>query len=111
MTMKKWLLIIPFILLLSSCFNKQFDSEKWKTEENEQYYMLEDIVKNKRLFGKTKNEIIGLLDTTSIKQFKHSDDSWMYIISVPNAKATQSPVENMYIEFENGKVKAVEIEN
>lgn len=109
--MKKWILLTPFVLFLSSCLNKRFDSVKWKTEEKEQYYMLKDIVENERLLGKSKHEIIEMLDTTNIKQFKYSDDSWMYIILIPNAKATQSPVKNMYIEFENEKVKAIEVEN
>jgi hypothetical protein len=110
-TMKNWLLLFSLILFLFSCRNKQFNAEKWKTEKDEQFYMLEDIVKNKRFLGKTKNEIIKLLDTTSIKQFKYSDNSWMFIILIPNARATQSPVEVMYIDFKNDKVNNVTIEN
>ena len=109
--MKKHLLLFSLILLLFSCRNKQFDSEKWKTEESEQFYMLKDIVKNKRFIGKTKKDIIELLDTTDIKKFEFTDNSWMFIISIPNARATQSPVETMYINFENEKVESVIIDN
>jgi len=104
--MKKLLLLFS-LLLFFGCSNNKFDSEKWKTQENEQFYMLNDILENKLLFGKTKNEIITLLGTTSIKNFKYADDSWMFIILIPNSRATQSPVENMYIDFENGKVNNV----
>jgi hypothetical protein len=109
--MKKWILVVSSILFLLSCRNKPFNAEKWKSEENEQYYMLNDIVKNKRFLGKTKNEIIKLLDTTNIKQFKYADNSWMFIILIPKARATQSPVEVMYIDFKNDTVNNVTIEN
>ena len=108
--MKNCLLLFS-LLFLFSCRNKQFDSEKWKAEENEQFYMLNDIVNKNRLKGKTKKDIIKLLDTTNIKQFEYNDSTWWFIISKPNARATQSPVVGMYINFENDKVQSVTIDN
>lgn len=71
--------------------------------------MLNDIVDNKILTGKTKDEIIELLDTIGIKQFNYSDNSWMFVISIPNSLATEKAVEIMDIEFEKDKVKQVKI--
>jgi hypothetical protein len=62
--MKKTFEIISLgLLLLFGCTYKKFDSKKWKTNKDEQFYMLKDIIKNKRLLGKTKSEVIELLDT------------------------------------------------
>ncbi len=108
--MKNYLLLFTLFLLFS-CSNKQFDSEKWKAEENEQFYMLSDIINNNRLEGKTKKDIIKLLDTTNIKQFRYKDNCWWFVILKPHAKGTQSPVTCMYIYFKNDKVKSVTINN
>lgn len=108
--MKKLTILFLISISFSSCFlmDKKFNSETWKTKEDEKIYMLNDIVENKRLLGKTKNEIIDLLDTIDIKQFKYSDKYWMYIIPIPYfVPATKTPVEVMDIEFENEKVKNV----
>jgi hypothetical protein len=71
--------------------------------------MINDIVKNNRLIGKSKKNIIELLDTKNIKKYNYSDNSWMFIVSIPNAKATQSPIEVMYVNFKNDKVESVTI--
>jgi hypothetical protein len=34
----------------------------------------------------------------------------MFIVSIPNAKATQSPIEVMYVNFKNDKVVSVTID-
>ncbi|HQP04568.1 MAG TPA: hypothetical protein PLP11_08185 [Bacteroidales bacterium] len=96
-------------LLFFGCSNRKFNSEQWKTKKDEQFYMLNDIVDNKILTGKTKDEIIELLDTIGIKQFNYSDNSWMFVISIPNSLATEKAVEIMDIEFEKDKVKQVKI--
>jgi hypothetical protein len=72
--------------------------------------MINDIVKNNRLKGKSKKNIIELLDTKNIKKYNYSDNSWMFIVSIPNAKATQSPIEVMYVNFKNDKVESVTID-
>ncbi len=108
--MKKTSVIFLFgLFLLFGCSDKEFNSEKWKTNKDEQFYMLNDIVENKILTGKTKNEIIEMLDTVDIKQFNYSDNSWMFIFSIPNSLATGKAVEVMDIEFEKDKVKQATI--
>ena len=107
---KIWLFVFSFITVLFSCSDKQFDSGKWKAKPDEQYYMLNDIIENRRFLGKTKTEIIDLLDTTEIKQFKYSDNSWMFIIVIPHPTPAQKRgVEVMDIVFENEKVKTVSL--
>jgi hypothetical protein len=106
--MKKTISILIILFCLFSCSDKKFDSKKWKTNKDEQYYMLNDLVESKRFLGKTKKEIIALLDTVDIKQFKYSDNFWMYIVSIPYpVPLTKTPVEVIDIEFENEKVKNV----
>lgn len=41
--------------------NIQFDSLKWKENKEERYLMINDLIKNKKLIGKPKNEIIELM--------------------------------------------------
>ena len=105
--MKKTIGIFVLLISLFGCSDNKFDSDKWKANKDEQFYMLNDLVKNKRLLGKTKNEIIELLDTVNIKQFKYSDNSWMFIVSIPNSPTTGNAVEAMDIDFENDNVKVV----
>ena len=95
------------LLLLFGCSDREFNSEKWKTNKDDQYYMLSDLIENKTLLGKTKTEVIGLLDTMDIKQFNYSDNSWMFLISIPNSRATGKAVEIIDIDFENENVKQV----
>lgn len=93
------------LILFFGCTDKKFNSERWKTNKGEQFYMLNDIVENKILLGKTKSEIINLLDTVDIKQFNYLDNSWMFIVSIPySVPATENPTKVMDIEFNNDKV-------
>lgn len=107
--MKKTIGIFIMLIILFRCSDKKFDSNKWKTKKGKQFYMVNDLVESKRLLGKTKNEIIELLDTADIKQFKYSHSSWMFIISIPNSLATGKSVKVMDIDFENDNVKQVTI--
>lgn len=97
------------LFLLFGCSDREFNSEKWKTNKDKQFYMLNDLVDNKILIGKTKNEIIEMLDTVHIKQFNFSDNSWMFLISIPNSPATGKMIEVMDIDFEKEKVKRATI--
>jgi hypothetical protein len=94
-----------FVLLLNSCSNNTFDSDKWKTDKEAQYYMLDDIVENKRLIGKSKDEIIQLLDTVYMKGFKKEEDEWGYIIGIPGwVPVTQTPIVWLQLEFKDNQV-------
>jgi len=109
--MKKTFRIFSLLIIfLFGCSDKKFNSEKWKINKDEQFYMLNDIVENKILLGKTKSEIIELLDTVNIKQFKYLNDFWMYIVTIPYyVPATKTSVKVMDIEFENDKVKIITV--
>ncbi len=101
------ILIILVILFLVSCKERHFNSEKWKTNKDIQYYMLNDLIDNKILIGKTKEEVISLLATTDIKQYNFNWDYWMFIIKKPPELVSMSKgVEVLDIEFENNKVKS-----
>lgn len=92
-------------ILFLGCTDKKFDSEKWKHNPNDQLYMLNYIVENNLLVGKTKNEVVELLDTLTIKSFHYSDNSWMYVIAIPHSvPATASPIKVMDVEFSDEKV-------
>ena len=98
--------LLGFLLLLS-CSDKKFNTEKWKASKDDQFFMLNDLIENKRLLGKTKSEIIELLDTVDIKQYNYSDNSWMFIVSKPHSFATERGVEILDVNFENDIVKKV----
>lgn len=105
-------LLLTLVILFIGCTNNKFDTNKWKTNKNEQYYMLKDLIESNRLLGKTKNEVISLLDTTEIKQFNYSDNYWMFVISNPNkSSATKNNVEVMDINFEKNNVCNVSLRN
>jgi hypothetical protein len=106
--MKKSTIILISIFFAACSSDQTFNSDKWKTNKDEQFYMLNDIVENKRLLGKTKKEITTLLDTNDAKQFKYADDFWMFIVSIPyDVPATKTPVKVLDIEFQNDKVTNV----
>jgi|GEM_PF-797509 len=100
------------LIFFTGCSDRDFNSDIWKTNKDQRFYMLNDIVKNKILIGKTKQEIIELLDTVDIKRFNYTDNSWMYIVSIPYlVPVPQQPIKVMDIEFENNKVKQTTIRN
>jgi len=45
--------------------SEKFDSQKWKTNEQHRYRMINDIINNNLLIGKTKVEVITLLGNTT----------------------------------------------
>lgn len=108
---KKILAAMLILVYFASCNSRQFDSTKWKSNSDAQYYMLRDLMESGILIGKTKLEVIELLDTVSIKKpFQIESDSWMYIIIVPQpVSATKSPVKVLDVEFKNGNVEAASI--
>ena len=106
------ILLLILVLLFTGCTNKKFDPNKWKTNKNEQYYMLKDLVENNILLGLNKDEVISLLDTTEIKQFNYFENNWMFVISNPNTTAvTKNNVEIMDINFKKNNVCNVSLRN
>lgn len=45
--------------------SEKFDSHRWKKEENYRYRMVNDLMENKLLIGKTKKDVIELLGNTT----------------------------------------------
>lgn len=101
------LLIVWFTII--GCRQKSFDSNKWKDNNELQYWMLDDLIGSEILIGKSKNEIIDLLDTLNIKNYNYFNDDWMFIILKPQpSSGTQSPVEVLDLTFENDTTIKVE---
>ena len=78
---------MPFFLLLCilSCNEHKLKSNIWKIDNLKQYQIFEDSYKQNSLWQNYKNEIVELLDTTEIKQFKIKNNEWMYVIFKPNS--------------------------
>jgi hypothetical protein len=103
-------LALFFIVLSLSCKKKDFNSNTWKAKKEEQYYMLGNIVKSQILIGKSKKEIIELLDTTEIKQFNEKENEWMYVVEMPfGTRATEIPIACLDLTFKNEKVIEIKV--
>lgn len=104
--MKKTLTIIASSILVQfSCESNQFDTDKRKNDPKFKYEMTKHLISSKVLIGKTKTEIVNLLDTTDIKQpFNFNSNDWMYIIPKTNSLATSSPVVIIDVQFQNDTV-------
>jgi hypothetical protein len=99
------LLFTLLAVFANSCNKRTFDSNKWKNDKEAQYYMLDDIVENKILIGKSKEEIIQLLDTVDDKGFKKEEDTWGYVIGIPGpVPVTKTPVIWLLVDFKYNKV-------
>jgi hypothetical protein len=109
--MNRLVLILTISIVLIGCRNKSFDSDTWKENHKEQFWMLSNLVESEILIGKSKDEVVGLLDTVDIKQFRHSDENWMFIIGKPGTLPTQSPVEVLDLTFKEDMVIKAEIRN
>lgn len=88
---------------------QNFDSTLWHRDENKRYSMLNNLIEKEKLIGKSKIEVISLLDTTACKQFVYSNDSWYYIISKPGFTfITDIPTTWLTVSFKDDKVIKVE---
>lgn len=68
--------------------------------------MVQDLVESNSLQGKTKAEVIQLIDTINMKNFHISDNEWMHIIAKPaSTRATESPIIVLDISFQDNIVK------
>ena len=71
------LTITVFMTGCSQLRNKKFNSEEWKANENTRFYMLDDIVNNKILIGKSKKELLEKLGQPFIKESDFYDGKSM----------------------------------
>ena len=63
-----WLFIsINSRYIYPSIRSKKFDSHTWKSEDRHRYLMINDLIDNKLLIGKTKEEVISLLGNDTEK--------------------------------------------
>jgi hypothetical protein len=65
------LYLIVSLIVLTGCSqskNKKFNSEEWKANENARFSMLDDIVNNKILIGKSKKELLENLGQPFIRE-------------------------------------------
>jgi len=98
------LLTILFLLVSHIEFkNIQFDSKKWKASMDLRNNMSDDIIKNKLLIGKTKNEVIDLLGKNFETDGVHADTIF-YIIDKNSYGG--DPL-TLYVKLKNNKVVSV----
>lgn len=102
-------LIIPIFTVITSCNDLSFNSEKWKnwkeTESNihMRWDMVDDLIDNYHLIGKTHHEIEELLGKPE-NRVSSSKDNYYY-----NLGPCRSGIDygSLYIEFKNSKVDNV----
>jgi len=110
--MKRFIVLVTFVGLLTACHNTSFDSEKWKSwqerEQNmhERLDMVDDFISNYEIPGKPKSEIIDLLgspdDTATI-----NSSTWNYNLGPCRGIFSGISYGSLTIKFENNV--AVEI--
>ena len=91
-----------FFMIINPVEKNVNNKIEWK-KENKQ--TLNNIISSKILIGKTKKDVINILDTINFKQFNYEDDEWMLIQNKTYKElSTKSPIEVFDIIFENNKV-------
>ncbi|WP_179005719.1 hypothetical protein [Winogradskyella forsetii] len=88
--------------------SKEFNSKDWIENVDSRYRMVNDLEKNKKLNGKTKNEIIELLGN------EYTTDYWTknticYVAPDPDNYAMLDHYE--FVIFLNGKNKVERVQN
>ena len=71
---------LALMVLFASCVqqkNKKFNAQEWKANEKVRYYMLDDIVTNKIVIGKSKKELLELLGPPFIPEDNFYDHKAM----------------------------------
>ena len=107
---KPFLIPLLFLLLLTSCNDIDFNSDKWKNwEETEvnmhmRWDMADDLINNFDLIGKSKVEIVQLLGDTQIECDK-GNCKVRYSLG-PCRKGIDYG--SLMIQFKDGKVVHVE---
>lgn len=100
---------ISIVLILSSCTDINFDSKEWKkwdikTDTNLRWDMVDDLINNYNLKGKTEHEIKELLGEPESNVQNPSDD--YYYDLGPCRRGIDFG--SLNIEFKNGKVIKIE---
>ena len=92
-------LIVGWISYARYYPERAFDKEVWKTEVETRYELTDDLIDNKKLIGKTKEEIIELLGQEGVSM---DSSLWTYYIGFKRGSGIDPDV--LEIEFKNGKV-------
>lgn len=66
---------VAFIISMSLIwlFEERFDKERWRSEPSTRYKMVNDIIDNQQIIGKTKDEVIVLLGKPNSSISKEKD--------------------------------------
>jgi len=94
-------------ILLMSLFQEKFDSNDWQMEPETRYKMVDDIIEQKLLSGKTKEEVILLLGEPSSRSSK-GKDVFLYTLGKPPS-FFESKREQLVVVFKNEKAIKVSV--
>lgn len=118
MSAKKKYLI--FILMLSYSiisigyafyvYKYTFTTEKWIKKSDTRVNIVENMLKENKLKGKTKSEIHSLLgkEDTSIDHYSNNSEKWFYELG-KRRKFLKAKKEYLIIQFQNDSVIGFEI--
>ncbi|MGS2725444.1 hypothetical protein ACU8DI_02465 [Psychroserpens sp. BH13MA-6] len=90
---------------LTWAFEERFDPELWRSNPTLRYKMADDIIENRLLIGKTKEEIKRLLGFPSKSAFEGKDNVVYRMGRAPSFFEPQTQL--LVIVFENNHVKEV----
>ena len=88
-------------------FEERFDSDNWQNQPTMRYKMVDDIVEQKLLLGKTKDEVIVLLGEPNSKT-SEGKAVFLYNLGRPPS-FFKTKREQLLIVFANQKVEKVAI--
>ncbi|APY01412.1 hypothetical protein [Lacinutrix venerupis] len=90
-------------------FEERFNVEQWKTQPRMRYKMADDIIENKILIGKTKQDIILLLGKAQY-EITEGKNHFIYSLGKPTSFSELKEAK-LIIVFENNiAVKVMQIE-
>jgi hypothetical protein len=93
-------LIIGWVSSVSYYPARDFDKEQWKTDLEKRYKLTDDLIDNRKLIGKTKEEIKELLGQEDVSL---DGSRWTYYIGFKPSLSGIDP-DVLEIVFEDGKV-------
>ena len=88
-------------------FEERFDTEQWISQPSMRYKMVDEIIENKLLIGKSKEEVTVLLGSPNSSS-TNGKDFYLYRLGIPPS-FTESKKEQLLIVFENNKVAKVTV--
>jgi len=101
------IVLVIFLLIGWSVFTsdreREFDSQEWKEDEFNRAQMIDDIISEDILKGKTKNEVTDMLGS---KEITYSDSIWVYDAGIIGGFPPEAEVW-LEIEFSNNIVTNV----